>query len=78
MVMGLPLFSCRDGICGRLCSRKTSSGIVLTNVSLGTPGVLCILFKVIYVVHFILLLFMGESISELSLMNFPDILGFTS
>jgi hypothetical protein len=38
-------------------------GTVLTNVPLGMPRVLCSLFTVICVVHFLLLLFLGASIS---------------
>jgi hypothetical protein len=62
MVTGLPLVSCRDGVCVG-CVLKNIIGTVLTNVPLGTPRALCSLFTVTCVVHFLLLLFLGASIS---------------
>jgi hypothetical protein len=61
MVTGLPLVSCRDGVV-LVVFLANIIGTVLTNVPLGTPRVLCNLFIVICVVHFLLLLFLGASI----------------
>jgi hypothetical protein len=62
MVTGLPLVSCRDGVCVG-CVLGKHHQTILTNMPLGTPRVLCNLFIVICVVHFLLLLFLGASIS---------------
>jgi hypothetical protein len=62
MVTGLHLVSCRD-VCVPVVFSANIIGTVLTNVPLGTPRVLCSLFTVICVVLFLLLLFLGASIS---------------
>jgi hypothetical protein len=62
MVTGLPLVSCRDGVFLVLFSTNII-GTVLTNVPLSMPRVLCNLFTMICVFHFLLLLFLGASIS---------------
>jgi hypothetical protein len=61
MVTGLPPVSCRDGVCVVFFLENIIRKF-LTNLPLGTPRAFCILFKVICVVHF-LLLFLGGNIS---------------
>jgi hypothetical protein len=62
MVIGLPLISCRDGVCVVVFSENII-GTVLKNVPLGMPRPLCSLFIVICVVLFLLLLSLGASTS---------------
>jgi hypothetical protein len=56
MVTGLPLVSCRDGVCAG-CVLDKHHWDIFENVPLGMPRALCSLFTVTCVVHFLLLLF---------------------
>jgi hypothetical protein len=62
MVTGLPLISCRDGVCvGCVLNKQHQESF--EKLPLGTPRALCSLFTVTCVVHFLILLFLGASIS---------------
>jgi hypothetical protein len=62
MVTCIPFVSCKDGVCVG-CVSTNIIRTFLTNVPLGTPRALSSLFIVICVVHFLLLIFLGASIS---------------
>eukprot|EP00253_Pinus_taeda_P017449 PITA_17449 len=71
MVTGLPMVSCRDGVCSG-CVLGNIIGTVLKNVPLGTPQPLYSLCTVIYVVHFLLLYSLAANVKGYRLIPFKS------